>query len=283
MGRGKYYHRWRRIGESIEHRFYRGGWASVIAKSLSLQGQLHIDRRTFKIHSEASPVSLKVAFASDMHAGPLTHPDIFDLIVDVVNDFKPDVLLLGGDYVSLHHRYVDSFAQRVARIRPRFGIFGVFGNHDLWLDDEHIRVCLERAGVRFLVNSSCRLPEPYCGFSICGLDEPGTGFPDAESMFKDTAMHRLVVMHSPLGMKHLHGHEFDVAFCGHTHGGQVALPNGKPIILPAGSGERRFSNGHFQLATGGELLVSRGVGMSDIPIRLFAPSEVHLCTIITGE
>ena len=102
-------------------------------------------------------------------------------------------------------------------------------------------------------------------------------------MFKDAATHRLVVMHSPLGMKHLYGHEFDVAFCGHTHGGQVALPNGKPIILPMGSGERRFSNGHFQLAAGGELLVSRGIGMSDIPIRLFAPSEVHLCTIVVGR
>lgn len=279
MGRGLYYHRWRQIGESIEHRFYRGGWAARIAKSLGLQGKLHIDRRDFRIRAKASATPLKVAFASDLHAGPLTHPDIFDLIVDAVSEFEPDVLLLGGDYVSLHHDYVALFAQRIARIKPRYGIFGVLGNHDLWLDDRHIQTSLEMVGVQFLVNSSQRLPEPFDQISICGLDEPGTGMPDAAAMFKDAAFNRLVLMHSPLGLKHMSGHPFDIAFCGHTHGGQVALPNGQPIILPSGSGERRFSNGHFKLEAGGELLVSRGVGMSDIPIRLFAPSEVHLCTI----
>jgi uncharacterized protein len=279
VGRGKYYNRWRQFGEAIEHRFYYGGWASYIAKALSLQGHLHIDERLFAVGSNTSP-PLKLAFVSDLHAGPLTHPLIFDAVVDAVNTFAPDILLLGGDYVSLYHGYVDLFAERVAKIRPRCGIFGVFGNHDLWLDDEHIKERLEAVGVSFLINSSVRLPDPYDQFSICGLDEPGTGDPDAAEMFRDTADHRLVVMHSPMGMKFLAGHQFDVAFCGHTHGGQVALPNGKPIILPTGSGDRKFSSGHFQLVTGGQLLVSRGVGMSDIPIRLFSPSEIHLCTII---
>lgn len=279
MGRGRYYNRWRRLGEAIEHRFYAGGWASRIARRLALQGRLHIDERRIALDAHPSP-PLKLAFVSDLHAGPLTHPMIFDAIVDAVNAFAPDVLLLGGDYVSLHHRYVDVFAKRIARIKPRFGIFGVFGNHDLWLDDAYIKAQLEAVGVRFLVNDSIRLPAPFAQVAICGLDEPGTGAPDAAAMFSGAPARRLVVMHSPLGMTCLAGHRFDIAFCGHTHGGQVALPNGRPIILPSGSGQRQFSNGHFQLETGGQLLASRGVGMSDIPIRLFAPSEIHLCTVV---
>jgi len=279
VGRGKYYNRWRRFGEAVEHGVYYGGWAAYMAKCLSLQGRLQLDQRVFAVGAQA-PLPLKVAFVSDLHAGPLTHAAIFDAIVDAVNAFSPDVVLLGGDYVSLHHKYVKTFASRVVRIRSRFGIFGVFGNHDLWLDDQYIKAHLEAAGVRFLVNSSVRLPDPYADFSICGLDEPGVGAPDAASMFSDTAPHRIVVMHSPIGMHQLAGHRFDIAFCGHTHGGQVALPNGRPIILPPGSGDRRFSNGLFQLSEGGQLLVSRGVGMSDIPIRLFAGSEIHLCTMI---
>lgn len=282
MGRGRHYHRWRQVGESIEHWVYRGGWAARIAKSLRLQGRLHIDRRDFRIHGKAF-ATLKVAFASDLHAGPLTHPGIFDLVVDAISEFDPDVVLLGGDYVSLHHDYVELLARRLVSIKPRFGIFGVYGNHDLWLDDRHIKASLEAVGVQFLVNSSQRMPEPFNHLSICGLDEPGTGLPDATEMFKDAAPHRLVLMHSPLGLKHMNGHTFDIAFCGHTHGGQIALPNGRPIILPTGSGDRRFSNGHFKLPTGGELLVSRGIGMSDAPIRVFAPSEVHLCTVSWGS
>jgi len=279
VGRGKYYTRRRQFGEAIERSFYRRGWAARIAKSLSLQGRLHIEERVVDIGAAATP-PLKVAFVSDLHAGPLTHPALFDAVVDAINTFEPDVLLMGGDYVSLHHQYVDILALRVARMKPRFGIFGVFGNHDLWADDDYIKERLEAAGVCFLVNSSMRLPEPYSEFSVCGLDEPGTGEPDADAMFARAAAHRLVVMHSPLGMKYLAGHPFDMAFCGHTHGGQVAYPNGRPIILPAGSGDPRFSHGQFQLVSGGQLLVSRGIGMSDIPVRLFAPSEVHLCTLV---
>lgn len=278
MGRGKYYNRWRQAGEAIAHRFYKGGWAARFARGLSLQGRLHLDQHSFSIEGNSMP-PLKVAFVSDLHAGPLTHPVIFDAVADAVNAFRPDVLLLGGDYVSLHHEYVDAFARRVARMKVGLGIFGVFGNHDLWMDDVYIKNRLEAVGVRFLINSSARLPEPYDQLSVCGLDEPGTGEPDALEMFKGAAPHRLVVMHSPLGIKHLAGYQFDIAFCGHTHGGQVALPNGRPIILPAGSGPRHYSSGHFHLDTGGQLLVSRGVGMSDVPIRLFAPSEIHLCTV----
>lgn len=232
MGRGKYDNRWRQFGEAVEHGFYRGGWAAHLARRLSLQGRLHSDARSIAVGATAVR-PLKVAFVSDLHAGPLTHPAIFDAVVDAVAAFDADVVLLGGDDVSLHHRYVDAFAQRLARLIPRFGIVGVFGNHDLWLDDRSIQARLEAAGVRFLVNSSVRLAAPFSQFSICGLDEPGTGSPDAAAMFAHTAPHRLVVMHSPSGMKFLDAHNFDVAFCGHTHGGQVARPHGQPIVLPA--------------------------------------------------
>lgn len=282
MGRGKYYNRWRQLGEAIEHRIYRGGWAARLARRLSLQGRLHVDVRQIMINDASAP-PLKLAFISDLHAGPLTEPSIFDAIVDAVNAFAPDIVLLGGDYVSLHHQYVDLFAARAERLRTRFGVFGVLGNHDLWLDDQAIQRRLEAAGVRFLLNASVPLPAPFEDFSVCGLDEPGTGAPDADAMFRASGRHRLVLMHSPLGMKHLAGHAFDIAFCGHTHGGQVALPNGRPLYLPAGSGERRWSNGHFQLDSGAQLLASRGVGMSDLPVRLFAPSEIHLCTLCAQE
>lgn len=70
-----------------------------------------------------------------------------------------------------------------------------------------------------------------------------------------------------------------VAFCGHTHGGQVATPSGWPIVLPHGAGARDLARGGVFERNGGQLLVSRGVGLSDVPVRLFAPSEVHLCTM----
>jgi predicted MPP superfamily phosphohydrolase len=92
---------------------------------------------------------------------------------------------------------------------------------------------------------------------------------------------RIVLMHSPEGLKSIGGRHFDLALCGHTHGGQIALPWGAPVFVPGGSLNRRYHRGRYEV--GGTrprtLLVSRGVGCSTLPVRLFAAPEVHLCLI----
>ncbi|MDB0571253.1 metallophosphoesterase family protein [Ralstonia solanacearum] len=280
MGRGNYYTWWRKAGEAAEALFYANGWAARGAYALGLQGRLRIDRREVPLPlSDPLAEPLRVAFASDFHAGPLTDPRLLDAVVRAIDAFAPHVLLLGGDFVSLHHRHVTSLAVRLRELRVSGGMFGVYGNHDLWVDDAFVRTELELAGVRMLVNESVRLPAPFDELFLCGLDEPGVGQPDPAMTFKDAGPRRILLMHSPLGLKHVHTFPFDLAFCGHTHGGQIALPWGRPIVLPSGSGERRFANGHFMLPEGARLVTSRGVGMSDVPVRLFSPSEVHLYTI----
>ncbi len=141
--------------------------------------------------------------------------------------FAPHILLLGGDYVSLHHRHVKSLTARLSQLRIPFGIFGVFGNHDLWLDDAFLMHELQKASVRLLVNEAVQLPHPYQAISLCGLDEPGTGNPDAVLAFQNAEPRRILLMHSPLGLKFVRDIPFDLAFCGHTHGGQIAFPWGR--------------------------------------------------------
>lgn len=280
MGRGKHYSVLRKFLEDSQARIYANGWAARGAHLLGLQGKLHIDRRD--IHLPISPrlaEPLKIAFASDIHAGPLTDPRLFDVLLSSIATFAPHILLLGGDYVSLHHQHVDLLTERFSQLRIPGGIFGVFGNHDLWVDDAFLKQELQNSGVRILMNESVQLQPPFQSISLCGLDDPGTGDPDPVTTFRNAGKHRILLMHSPLGLKIVRDFTFDLAFCGHTHGGQIAFPWGRPIILPADSGERRFSNGKFQLPGGGKLIASRGVGMSNLPFRLFAPSEVHLCTI----
>lgn len=280
MGRGRYYTWWRRAGEGAEALFYANGWAARVAHALKLQGRLHVDRRDVMLPLRtAAAEPLKIAFASDFHAGPLTDPKLLDIVRDTIATFAPHLLLLGGDFVSLHHRHVTGLAARLRELDAPAGKFGVFGNHDLWVDDAFIRTQMESAGVRMLVNEAVRLPAPHEELHVCGLDEPGVGQPDADQTFAGTGPRRLLLMHSPLGLRHVRNHTFDLAFCGHTHGGQIARPSGRPIVLPSGSGDPRFASGFFALPSGGWLVTSRGIGMSDIPVRLFSPSEVHLYTV----
>jgi len=89
MGRGKNYLRRHKILDAIQTRLYAGGWAARGAYLLGLQGKLHIDRRN--IHLPIRPhlaEPLKIAFASDIHAGPLTDPRLFDILLDSIVDFR---------------------------------------------------------------------------------------------------------------------------------------------------------------------------------------------------
>jgi uncharacterized protein len=268
------------MGDRVETSVFGEEWAARLAYSMRLQGKLTVDRRNFSLpFTRELPEPLRIAFASDLHAGPLTDRRLLSAVFAAVAGFAPHVVLLGGDYVSLHHSHIEILAQHLRAARAPVGMFGVFGNHDLWVDDTFIANTLGKAGVRMLVNEPVRLSAPFDEVVVCGLDEPGTGDPQPSRTFHEAHGIRLLLMHSPHGLNLVPADSFHVAFCGHTHGGQIALPGRHPLVLPRGAGPRRYARGgHFKLPNG-ELLVSNGVGMSDLPIRLFAHSEVHLCTL----
>jgi predicted MPP superfamily phosphohydrolase len=263
----------------VQETLYGSGWAARLAYSLRLQGHLHVDHKTMALAGASGRRPLRVGFVSDVHAGPLTDPRLLHDAVGRMAEAAPDLLLLGGDYVSLHASDISVLAALLATLRPSLGTYGVFGNHDLWQDDVAISQALAEAGVLLLVNEERRLPVPYSHVVVYGMDEPGTGDPEAPSAPLADGDIRLVLMHSPLGLRYLEGVPFDAAFCGHTHGGQIALPSGAPIVLPPGSGDRHQARGGLFPAHAGQILVSRGLGMSTLPIRLFASSEIHLCTL----
>ncbi len=238
MGRGRHYVLWRRWADRVQLPLYGSGWAARLAYSLGLQGRLQVDQRTFKLGKADGRTPLRFGFVSDLHAGPLTDPRLLEAAFCRLAEAAPDMVLLGGDYVSLDHRHVCGLARRLAVLKPGLGIFGVLGNHDLWQDDVALSSALAEAGVRLLVNEELRLPEPHARVVLYGMDEPGTGNPRGPTSHLGEDDIRIVLMHSPLGLRHLGSTPFHLALCGHTHGGQVAMPSGAPLVLPRGSGTR---------------------------------------------
>lgn len=257
-----------------------GGILSNLSHRLGLQGALGVTEHTLRLVQGGSlPRPLTIAFASDFHAGPATHPAVFSALFACIAERKPDVLLLGGDFVSCRARYVSALAKHIAQCPAPLGKFAVMGNHDLWADDMHICQVLEHAGVQVLVNRQVALPAPYAAVSICGLDDPWTGQPDVEAMLHGADATRVVLMHAPDGLLLLGDQRFDVAFAGHTHGGQIARRDGRPIVVPHGPLCRKYHHGRFQVSGNGELIVSRGIGCSTLPFRLNADPELVICTL----
>ena len=224
---------------------------------------------------------LVVAFMSDLHVGPTTSPATLDAAFDALHTVPIDVLLLGGDYVflDLSPELATDLSRRIERVPARLKL-GVLGNHDLWTDTSVIEHALSRAGVRVLVNDASPLPEPFSDVAVLGLDDPWTGAPDAERALlrAGSARHRLGLAHSPDGAAFLERPKVSMLFSGHTHGGQIALPGERPLWLPPGPYSRRYPAG-LHRSDGLWLFVSRGVGATDLPIRMYAPPEVAIFEI----
>ena len=265
-------------------RLYAGGWPAVVARRLGLQPDPRLRSHELRIGRRA-PLPLRVAFATDFHAGPTTHPDVLRLACRALADARADVLLLTGDFVELHAKHIDELTPMLAAIPAPLGKFAVLGNHDLMGDDGYVAARLKEAGIELLTNRAHQLPAPHDDIWLCGLDDPTRGVAEAQCALDGVPGTRLVLMHSPDGLLAIGDRRFELAFCGHTHGGQVALPGGEPLVVPEGRLSRRFLRGLYHLGPDGRrmLLVSAGIGCSTVPVRLFARSEVHLVTVARGS
>jgi predicted MPP superfamily phosphohydrolase len=282
MTKSKFHRPIRHATERVLNTVLLGGRVAGLSYRLGGHGRLRVVHETAELAADAPlPRPLRVGFASDFHAGPTTHPAMFDHLLDALRREAPDVLLLGGDYVSFDAANVaglEYFLRAAAGVAP-LGAYAVLGNHDVWNGRAHIEATLRAAGIAVLVNRAVRLPAPFGDVSVCGIDDPWTGAPSAAATFDGAGAIRLYLMHSPDGLWCLNGQHYDAGFAGHTHGGQIARKEGAPLFRPSGPYSRRYYYGRFEIPGQGPLFVSRGVGCAGIPLRLNADPELLVCTI----
>jgi uncharacterized protein len=272
--RGRNRHPLRKVLERLIGIAYVGEWPAALAEHWPGPTVVREIRHARTLPAGEGP-RCRVAFVSDLHLGPTTPTRIVARAAAIVRAARPDVLLLGGDYL-----FLDATPARLERLATAMAamqcpvMLGVLGNHDLWTDDAAIVRTLERAGVRVLVNEAVRLPAPWSDVDVVGLDDPWSGVCDGQAGFArgDGAAFRIVLCHAPDGLLEAGRHPFDLYLCGHTHGGHVATPWG-PIVLPRGRLCRLFPGG-FATFEAKEVFVSRGVGHIGIPFRTFAEPDV---------
>ena len=206
-------------------------------------------------------------------------PRSFACLAQELIEQQPDVVLLGGDFVSLRAEYVAQLVRALSKYRPPLGSFAVLGNHDLWADDQEISRQLIACGVEVLVNRNLSLASPFDCISICGIDDPWTGEADSAATFDGAKAIRIWLTHSPDGLLLLGDQKYDLAFAGHTHGGQICLRDGTPMVGAGGPLSRSHSRGRFDVPGNGPLIVGRGVGCSILPVRINSDPELIICEL----
>lgn len=302
LGRGQYNHWWRHLGEQALDIVLCKGYVAKLSYRLGGHGKLgvthyshsvrsspldNVDLRTYdqvdKTKKDPSTKRLRIAFLSDFHAGPTTCPKIFEQAFNILNHYDISLLLLGGDFISFKAEYISVLTPLLHSCQPPLGKYAVFGNHDLWSEHRLLESELRDAQVQLLINQEFTLAPPFDSVKIYGIDDPWTGAPDFSDAFNDAKGIQLVLSHSPDFLHFAENKQFDLAFCGHTHGGQIASPSGRPWAQTHGNYSRRYLHGDFEIPNSGRMLVSRGIGCSNIPIRLNANPEIIICDLFLSS
>lgn len=248
--------------------------------------RLRIDRRELKSPNvPAAFDGARVVFVADIHAGPHLNKRRMAHLVRVINRMRPDVLILGGDYVGGRLDGAKVFYPEAKNFRAALGRYAVLGNHDVWEDAEEARAGLKAAGITLLENDNVRVEKDGQSIVIGGVDDLYTGRPDAVALARsiDTTEFAVLVSHNP----DVFGTQlpespgvWDLALSGHTHGGQVNLMG---AVASAGIAplKRHFRSGWVR-ESGVPVLVSNGIGTVTVPLRMFAQPEIHIITLRRG-
>jgi uncharacterized protein len=215
----------------------------------------------------------RIAFLTDTHVAAFMRRGFYRECVERVRRFDPDLVLLGGDFVTWK-RHIPLMAEvLLTGLEAKDGVFAVLGNHDYWAGSEQVRSAMSARGVQFIINHSVELRRNGDVMHLAGIDEIYRGEPDVDAAFAavDPSRPCIGLSHHPDIIDYLDGRRFDLLVCGHTHGGQIRLPFFGAIVVPSVH-ESRYASG-FQRVGKVLLYVSRGLG-SVPPLRILCRPEV---------
>ena len=235
---------------------------------------------------------LRILFLTDIHFGKWVPDEHMKTLIDEVMAQAPDLIFFGGDLSDTKDGQRRVICDHLTRLKPPLGMFAVPGNND-WEafqgDYSTMRKWLDGIGVRLLINETVSLTQPdNARLFIGGLDEPEYGRPDGKSLEceKRTGDVHIVLSHSPYGLDWaltVPKRYPDLALCGHTHGGQFALGNFTVYALgydhEHAVGKKFFRVRGLDKHDDVTVLTSNGIGFSLMPMRIGAPSEMHIITL----
>jgi predicted MPP superfamily phosphohydrolase len=220
-----------------------------------------------------APISppIKIAHLTDLHTLELGRPE--RRLLELLAEEKPDVIVITGDVTHNDGRIEDSRAL-LERLHAPLGVWMVRGNWELWRPAEDAGEFFHSLGIHYLVNENAQLREELW---LVGLDDPRAGHPDPERARAGVpaGAYTITLVHAPVIFDAL-VNRTNLVLAGHTHGGQVRLPFLPPLWLPGGAGG--YVQGWYAKA-GTRMYVSRGIGMSVLPVRFLCRPELTILTL----
>lgn len=250
-----------------------------IAAGATAYGTLY-ERHALTLSSADMPIDglpdalsgLRIGLLTDVHRSQwVSHKDVVRA-VRVLLDARPDLVVLGGDYVTWSDsRYVGPVAEGLAALNAPHGVFAVLGNHD---DERDVSAALGSRGFAVLRDARTRLTIRGESLELAGVRFWTRRPTEIANVMKGATGTTLLLAHDPRRLQEAAALGVSGVLAGHTHGGQVVLPGMGAVAarkFPVVAGLAR------QLRT--SVFVSRGLGTVYLPVRFNCPPEVAVITL----
>ncbi|MDM8550025.1 metallophosphoesterase [Desulfobacterales bacterium HSG2] len=228
---------------------------------------------------------LTIAHLSDLHVGVWTSPNDMPQMMALTRDLRPDMVVITGDIIDHNPSFSQALLRHLHYLdRVPLGVYAVIGNHDIYTGAQQVSEALRSGKIVVLRDTHCSLENQGLPLALIGVDDPGRRwFGSGGHLNLDRAMKNLsydlfpiLLVHRPTGFDAARTREIPVTLCGHTHGGQFALPGGPNLADIA----YKYTHGLYK--RGDSLLhVSAGTGAVGLPFRIGVPAEIALLRLST--
>lgn len=213
--------------------------------------------------------------AGDLHLGGVSGLKRLDSWVKLINRQQPDVIVFVGDLMDhdFNYRYADSYIEELKKLKARYGVYTILGNHEYYQNPKQASALMEHSGIQLLCDRAIVLDS---SIALIGRDD---GTNTQRKLLKSlmTGLNRnlpiVLLDHQPtLGEAELN--KGDLQISGHLHNGQIFPYN---LILA-----RLWSLSYGYKKSGDtRFYVTSGLGLRFIPLRLGTQSEIVIIQLNT--
>jgi predicted MPP superfamily phosphohydrolase len=178
--------------------------------------------------------NLKIVQLSDLHfeSEAIYHklqPNVLRDVIIKVNALEPDLIFLTGDFIDKNQESIHELCKYLVKLKAKLGIFVVTGNHD-GKNPTYVLNALKNINFHVLANDTYRIGE----IEIVGVHDFYSSEFGRFKLLKlnESCTTRFILSHNPDSYKEFvkFGWKFDMQFSGHSHSGQICLPNGEPVL-----------------------------------------------------
>ncbi len=269
---------------------------AVLATVLwTLWGNTALTRSDVSVSSQRLPHEFDgfvIAQISDLHDAVLGEEN--GDVVETVLAAKPDLIVLTGDMVDARRGDIARSVSLIAKLVQIAPTYYVNGNHEAaltWNEYHSFTKAMKEAGARVLEDECVYLSRGNASIRLIGLNDLGfiKGSVSEKIGALETSLGNLmqwddcftlVLAHRPELIESYAACGADVVFCGHAHGGQVRLPLLGGVYSPGQGFFPKYDAGLF-ISGSTQMVVSRGIGNSNFPLRFNNRPEVVIVTLKT--